>query len=103
MKVSEQVLEKALHAIQKGAEKHGDTEKSFGMIAEMWGVYLTHSNLDYADTAHVKVRPHDVAALMAILKTCRAVYAYEFDNYVDDAGYTALACMLNPETTHGGR
>lgn len=103
MKAAELVLEKALSAIKEGTKKHGDTEPSFTMIGQMWGIYVTHTLRAREAESEVSILPHDVAAMMSILKICRSVYAYEFDNYVDDAGYAALACMLNPQTTHGGR
>ncbi len=99
-KTAKQVLTDALNAIQKGTEKHGDTQKSFTMIAELWSIYLKHT----WDGGNIWViKPHDVAVMMSLLKIARAAHSYSFDNYVDEAGYTALAAMLHPTTTHPGK
>jgi hypothetical protein len=84
----------ALNAVIDGAKKHGDTQKSFTMIADLWTVYLQ---------ARRVITAHDVAVMMSLLKIARAAYSYSFDNYVDEAGYTALAAMLHPQTTHAGK
>lgn len=70
---------------------HGATEESFRMIAELWSVYLSHTNSN-----KVQVQPKDVAQMMSMLKKCRSVYGDpdNRDNFVDDIGYTALAGML---------
>ena len=40
------------------------------------------------------VTPHDVAQLMILIKVARSVYGYSEDNFVDTAGYAALAAMF---------
>jgi hypothetical protein len=97
-KIAKHVLEQAINAIEEGTKKHGDTYPSFTLIAELWGVYLSH----IIKGLTVKLQPHDVAVMMSLLKIARATYSYSFDNYVDEAGYTALAAMLHP-TTHLGK
>ena len=96
------VLNKALHAIEEGGKKHGDASASFRMIGQLWGIYLDH-NIEHHSGTDLHILPHHVAAMMSLLKIARATYSYEFDNYVDEAGYAALQCMLNPTTTHTER
>lgn len=96
------VLELALDAIEKGAKKHGSTEPSFRMVAQLWTVYLDHM-LTARQYDAMTIQPHDVAVMMSLLKIARATYSYSFDNYVDEAGYTALAALLHPQTTHAGK
>jgi len=100
-KTARQVLEQAINAIEEGTKKHGDTAKSFTMIAELWNIYLKHR----WDNKVWAIHPHDVAVMMSLLKIARAAHSYSFDNYVDEAGYTALAAMLHPTTTapHPGK
>lgn len=69
---------------------HGKPEDTFGRIAELWSAYLG----EWAD-----IKPHDVAAMMALLKIARiAANPKNDDNWVDGAGY--FAC--GSELTEGG-
>jgi hypothetical protein len=92
--VSEKVLLDAGDAIRARLKEHGHTERSFTMIAEMWTTYIKHS---FTSSNGVHLRPYDVAQMMNILKMARSVYGYSEDNFVDGAGYTALAAMLHPD------
>lgn len=59
--------------------QYGDPRQDFQRTAAMWGAYLG-----------VEVEPHDVAALMAILKVSRIRWSPEKrDSWVDLAGYAA--------------
>ena len=98
-KTALQVLSRAADAIAKGREAHGDAHPSFSLMAAFWNAYINHTNKDIL----VELKPHDVAVMMCLFKIARAAYAYDFDNYVDEAGYTALAAMLHPKTTHAGK
>ena len=61
------------------AADHGDMEDNFATIAEFWSRYL---NAD--------VTPHDVAAMMVLLKIARIrSNAAHQDNWIDAAGYAA--------------
>jgi len=93
------VLEKAIKAIEVRGKEHGDASQSFRLIGQLWGVYLDHS-IEHHSGTDLHILPHHVAVMMSLVKIARAVYGYSFDHYVDEAGYTALACMLNPTTTH---
>lgn len=58
---------------------HGRPEDSFTRISRLWSAYLD-----------IEVQPHDVAALMALLKLARIrENPMHDDNWVDLAGYAA--------------
>lgn len=73
---------------------HGSAENSFQMIGDMWTVYLKHTIL--SRTAVMPITAADVAQMMVLLKIARSVYGdpMNADNYVDAAGYSALAGMI---------
>jgi len=59
--------------------QYGDPRADFKRTAAMWGAYLG-----------VEVAPHDVAALMALLKVSRIRWSPEKqDSWIDLAGYAA--------------
>lgn len=91
------VLNQALGAIETGRAKHGSAQESFTMIGELWSVYLEHITSLRGGTKYT-IMPDDVARMMSLLKIARATYSYDIDDYVDEAGYAALAYMLNPIT-----
>lgn len=92
--IAQMVLRRALDAIEAGAEKHGDARMSFQMIGELWTVYLGHVMAQRNDKT---ITALEVSVMMSLMKIARAAYSFEIDNYVDEAGYTALAAMLNPK------
>jgi hypothetical protein len=94
LEIAESVLLDAGDAIRKRLDEHGHTERSFRMIGELWSVYMTHA---YTARDELKLQPHDVAFMMDLMKTARAVYGYSRDNFVDKAGFTSLAAMLAPK------
>ena len=62
-------------------DQYGAPEDSFGLIARYWTIYLG-----------APVSPRDVAHLMALMKLARAQgQGFKRDNYVDLAGYAAIA------------
>lgn len=64
---------------------YGDAKDSFGRIATLWSAYLA-----------AKIEPHDVAAMMVLLKVSRAVESpKKVDTWIDMAGYAALAGELS--------
>jgi hypothetical protein len=89
-KAAEDALQDALEAIRLGSEKHGDTEPSFRLIAEMWTSYIQHVFLQGGES----LEAHHVATMMTLLKVGRSVYGQVDDNYVDMAGYAALSVYL---------
>ena len=57
----------------------GQPEDSFGVVAGLWSEYLDQ-----------KIKPHDVAVMMALLKIARIKGGeYKLDNWIDLAGYAA--------------
>ena len=78
-------LETALSIVMKDRQNdYGTPESNFGTIANYWSIYL--QSLGYA----VALRPHDVAAMMCMLKIARiATSPVKEDNWVDLAGYAA--------------
>lgn len=68
------------------AATHGDAEDSFSTIAHYWNVYLK-------DKPHISA--FDVAMMMALFKVARMQSnGKHLDNYVDLAGYCAIAGEL---------
>lgn len=68
---------------------YGGPEQSFSTIADLWSVYLDRD-----------LAPHDVAALLALLKLARLKHSQgqHRDSWVDLAGYAACGaeCALGP-------
>ena len=93
LEIAESVLLDAGAAIRDRLKEHGHTERSFKMIGELWSVYISHA---YTSREELRLKPHDVAQMMAMLKIARAVYGYSLDNFIDGAGFTSLAAMLTP-------
>ena len=78
---------------------HGSAENSFAMIGDMWSAYLSHKliarNRIPGDVI-IPIDAVDVAQMMVLMKIARATYGdpMNLDNFVDAAGYTSLAGML---------
>ena len=65
--------------LQDRASQYGGVEDNFGRIAELWTKYLG-----------VQLAPHDVAAMMVLLKIARLrANPHHDDSWVDLAGYAA--------------
>lgn len=88
---AKEVLEEAIAQVSTKSNEHGNTEHSFEMIAALWDAYIKHSTVAQG---FMEVKPTDVAQLMVLLKIARSVYGESGDNYVDEAGYGALASLL---------
>ena len=66
-------------------EDYGTPEDNFGLIADLWGVYLRKKGC-----VSTYILPEDVAAMMALLKIARiATGSKKADSWVDLAGYAA--------------
>ena len=66
------------------AKKHGDMFDSHDLIAKLWSVYIGKT-----------IEAHDVACMMALLKIARTQCGETNpDDYVDAAGYAAIAGEL---------
>lgn len=80
------VLAAAAAAITGAREDtYGDPEQSFTTIAQFWTAYLDHF-----------IEPHDVAAMMALLKLARIKHSggRHRDSWVDLAGYSACGAEV---------
>ncbi len=66
------------------AKKHGDAQENHDKIAKLWSAYLGNT-----------INAHDVACLMILLKVARTQSGETNpDDYVDVAGYAAIAGEL---------
>lgn len=84
MNRKEILLTAIAYVTQDRAATHGGAEDSFGMIADLWNAYL---DLD--------LKPHDVCALMALLKIARISGNPEHaDSWIDVAGYASIGGEL---------
>jgi Domain of unknown function (DUF6378) len=73
-------------------QDYGSPEDNFGRIAALWNVYLNGKTV---------ISPHDVSALMILLKVARLMATPEHKNsWVDIAGYAACgyACAAKPNS-----
>lgn len=79
-----ETLDAALRCVCGDREAYGTPEDNFGRIARLWEDYLGHP-----------ICPHDVAAMMALLKIARIASGQpKADNWVDLAGYAACGAEL---------
>ena len=72
--------------------QYGPPDKNFKCIADLWSVYLG-----------VPIAPHDVAAMMVLMKTTRLRETpTHTDSWVDIAGYAACGAEIaTKEKDHG--
>lgn len=76
----------ATYVTRDRAAEHGDAERNFERIADLWNAYL-------GEWANIKA--HDVASMMALLKIARITNnPKHLDNWVDLAGYAACGGEL---------
>lgn len=65
--------------------QYGDPIGDFRTTANMWTAYLQRSNPNAQ-----QLQPHDVAAMMALLKISRIAWHHQKeDSWIDLAGYAA--------------
>jgi hypothetical protein len=83
----EYILEKAREIITKDRNSHyGTPEANFTMIAQLWTAYLNRD-----------LEPHDVAAMMALMKIARVTTSPgQEDHWIDLAGYAACGGEVRP-------
>lgn len=88
----EDALDQIYKAVCKDRQNsYGPPEDSFSLIAELWHAYLSR---------HVPgpLLPHDVAAMMALLKVARIAFnAHNQDNWIDLGGYAVCGAELAPQ------
>lgn len=79
-----------LAVLQDRQVAYGPPEDSFGLIADLWSSYLSRHKQG-------ALKPHDVAALMMLLKVARIAYApHSIDSWVDAGGYAVCGSELAP-------
>ena len=72
------------YVTKQRASEHGDMEKNFTMIGDLWGTYIGH-----------KINPSDVSVMMTLLKIARIKSnPSSADNWVDACGYMACGGEL---------
>jgi hypothetical protein len=68
---------------------HGDKERSFQSIADLWNAYR-------ATRSRLPITAADVAVMMVLLKVARTAHGIPIpDHFTDMAGYAAIAGELN--------
>ena len=84
------ILDTALKCVCGDRDQdHGSPENNFGTIANLWIDYLS------AKENVLDIRPHDVAAMLGLLKIARIATGHgKADNWVDLAGYAACGGEL---------
>lgn len=89
----ETVLETAKKCVCGDREQdYGNPERNFETIAELWEAYLLNK---FTSRELVCIEPHDVAAMMALVKISRISSGQcKDDNWVDLAGYAACGAEL---------
>lgn len=75
------------------AKTYGDAKTSFSTIADFWTAYINKVLIDQNPEAEFSVvlSGHEVAMMMILMKVSRTTGSYHIDNYIDIAGYAALA------------
>ena len=77
-------LEIAIEVLAARGDDHGNFVELHERISQLWSAYL-----------QMVIEPHQVAALMALLKIARSEFnASNEDNFVDLAGYGAIYAEL---------
>ena len=85
--MEESILQEAERVILRREDQYGEAEDCFSLVAELWSVHLKSGGGE--------IDKHDVALMMCLLKIARATTGIrKRDNYVDIAGYAALAAKL---------
>jgi hypothetical protein len=83
------ILKEAASIVEGSRQKtHGDKERSFQAIADLWMVYLGHRK----DACGTYISSYDVAVMMILMKAVRSIQgSFIRDHSVDMAGYAAIA------------
>ena len=90
----EEILTAARQCVCGDREQdYGSPEKSFDMIADLWGPYLRQKCVSAG--ACVSLTASDVGAMMCLFKLARIATGHgKADNWVDLAGYAACGGEL---------
>ena len=95
----EEILDAAKRCVCGDREQdYGTPERNFQAIANLWADYLQACGvqIDFLE-------PHDVAAMLALLKIARISSGHaKDDNWIDLAGYAACGGEIESETVKKG-
>jgi Domain of unknown function (DUF6378) len=70
---------------------HGDKERSFAVIADLWNVYLAGRKQGGTDL----ISPRNVSDMMVLLKIARSIQGQPVrDHFIDMAGYAGISGEL---------
>lgn len=91
----EEILAAAKQCVCGDREQdYGSPEANFGMISDLWGLYLQKSCVR-GDDAVVCINSEDVAAMMCLFKIAHIATGHgKADNWIDLAGYAACGGEL---------
>ena len=95
----EQILDEAKKCVCGQREQdYGSPESNFQIIADLWNAYLFGNESFRPDQAvRLKIKPVDVAMMMALLKIARIKNGGGTgDSFVDLAGYAACGGEIAP-------
>lgn len=72
-------------------QQYGSPEDNFSRIADLWNAYLrSNGMIQPGCPGCLGLHPHEVAALLALVKIARSIESPEhLDNWIDLAGYAA--------------
>ena len=89
----EALLERARICVCGDREQdYGSPERNFETIANLWTTYLNAVGIM---TEVEELEPHDVAAMLVLLKVARIASGHaKDDNWIDIAGYAACGGEL---------
>lgn len=92
-----EILETAESIVNGEREEHyGTPENNFRTIGKLWEAYLGAQYM-----GRIEFEPHDVAAMLALLKIARIAGGQaKDDNWVDLAGYAACGGELQSGTAN---
>jgi hypothetical protein len=96
----DEILETAAELISGDRqETYGSAYDSHARIADMWAAYLNGVMKRQRSMGYHTIRlcPTDVAAMMVLMKVSRSVNSEHADNWIDIAGYAALAGEMESE------
>ena len=97
---AEEICRTAGELVANGRKKtHGDKKENHQHIATLWEAYLWRRGLLRPD---VVVKALDVANMMELLKIARRLCGdHNIDDYIDGAGYAALAGQIASDDQAG--
>lgn len=89
-----EILEAAKACVCGNREQdYGSPERNFETIANLWTDYLHGCGVD-----NILLEPHDVAAMLALMKIARIASGHaKEDNWIDLAGYAACGGEIESE------